>query len=240
MCLQPEIQVGVITALRREASLLAGPRVELDRVIHLDPGVCVYVGGMGFKRAHKAAGALIDAGCRALVSFGTAGGLHRELSAGSLVIPERILEEGGEAHEIDPDWRSRLLEATVPGLGAQPQVLISVSRPVLACEQKTSLAEISGACAVDMESAAIARQACARGIPLLVVRAVSDDSRQSLPAGLMPALDVYGQTRTLSLLKALCLQPGIIRRLPALARGVSAAEGALAEVVSRTGLRFCV
>ncbi len=78
----------MITALRREARLLIGPRVELDRMIHLDAQVCLYVCGMGQMRAEKAARALLETGCEALVSFGTAGGLQRDLRNILRIVPQ--------------------------------------------------------------------------------------------------------------------------------------------------------
>ncbi len=228
----------MITALRREARLLIGPRVELDRMIHLDAQVCLYVCGMGQMRAEKAARALLETGCEALVSFGTAGGLQRDLRAGALVIPERVLAEDGQAYAIDSGWRQRLLQAAAPELESLRQDLISVWRPVLSREEKSRLADTYGACAVDMESAAIARLAAVNGVPLLVVRAVSDDSRQRLPAELLPAVDRFGDLRIPAFLQALCRHPGLLGRLPGLARGSGAAERALAGVVRRAGIRF--
>ena len=232
------LHIGVIAALRREARLLIGTRVELDRSIRMDARVSVYVCGMGQKRANRAARALLETGCEALVSFGTAGGLQRDLRAGALVIPERVLDEDGQAYAIDSRWRLALLQTAAPELESQPQALISVSRPVISREDKSRLADTRGACAVDMESAAIARVAGSNGLPLLVVRAVSDDSRQSLPAELMSAVDVYGELRTATLLTALCRHPGLLGRLPGLARSLGAAQKSLARVVSRAGLRF--
>ena len=231
----------MITALRREAGLLLGSQLDVARIIHLDSQVCVYVCGVGQQRADRAARALLDAGCEALVSFGTAGGLQQDLHAGALVIPERVLDEDGRSFSVDSAWRWRLLEVLEnPGPAQFAQVLVSVAQPVLSCEEKSTLADVTGACAVDMESAAVAHLSDLNKIPFLVVRAVSDDHRQSLPAGLMPVLDAYGEPRTSALLKALFLHPGIIQQLPGLIRGFGAAERALTDVVSRAGLRFSI
>jgi len=236
--LQPAAHIGVITALRREARLLAGPRLELSRVIRLDARVCLYVCGMGPDRAGRAAEVLSDAGCEALVSFGTAGGLLPRLRAGALVVPQRVLDEDGQAFRVDDAWRKRLLNRTATGPAAPSQDLVSVTRPVLSRGDKRRLAEASGACAVDMESAAIAGFASRNAIPLLVVRAVSDDSGQSIPTALLPALDRYGEVRRLALLQALCLHPGVLPRLAGLARGAGAAERTLAALVRRAGISF--
>ncbi len=236
---QPATHIGIITALRREARLLLGSKVELARTVRLDSKLSVYVCGIGQQRAERAASALLEAGCEALVSFGTAGGLQAGLQAGALVIPERVIDEDGRDFSADREWRLRLLEVLEnPGLIHSAQVLASVTRPVSSSEDKSALARLSGACAVDMESAAVTRLAQVNKFPSLVVRAVSDDQRQSLPTALMPTLDIYGEPRISVLLKALFAHPGILRHLPGLARGIGAAERTLADVVSRAGLRF--
>ncbi len=217
---------------------MLGSRVVVGRVIRADTQVCVFVCGMGQERAGRTAEALLETGCEALVSFGTAGGLRGDLGAGALVIPGQVLDENGQSYATDSDWRRRLLQAAAPDLEAMPQTLISVLQPVISRAGKYRLAETSGACAVDMESAAIARVAEINKRPLLVVRAVSDDSRQSLPARLLPAVDPYGELRIPALVKALCLHPGLLGRLPALAHGLKAAERTLGAVVSRAGIRF--
>lgn len=236
--LQPDLHIGVITALCREARLLGGSRTDLARVIQLGSKTSLYVSGMGAQQADRAASVLLDAGCQALVSFGTAGGLSREQPVGSLVIPDRVMDEQGMTYQVDVNWRERLAGKLMPGSEPTPQVLLSVARPVISAKEKQRLAVVCGACAVDMESVAIARFAERREIPWLVVRAVSDDCLQTIPAALLSALDVYGEPRWPALLRALCRHPGLVRRLPDLVRGVGAAERALAGVVLKAGIRF--
>jgi adenosylhomocysteine nucleosidase len=238
--LQPATPIGVICALRREAQLLLGARVDLTQITHLESQVLVNVCGMGSKRAQRAAHALLEAGCKSLVSFGTAGGLQPGLSVGGLVIPERVIDEDGAQYCIDLDWRERLTQTLKDPEMLQPQqVLISVESPVLSSETKYALGQRTGACAVDMESVAIARIAQEKNIPLLVLRAVSDDYRQSLPAELIPVVDPYGDLQAWTLIKVLLLYPQILGRLPGLYRGTQAAERALTRVIRGAGLRFC-
>ena len=220
--------------------MLLGARVDITQISHLEPQVLVSVCGMGSKRAQRAAHSLLEAGCKSLVSFGTAGGLQADMSVGELVIPERIIDEEGGHYAIDMDWRERLTQTlTGPGMLQPHQVLISVESPVLSSESKYALGSHSGACAVDMESVAIARIAQEKNIPLLVLRAVSDDYHQSLPAELMRVVDAYGEVRVWALIKAILLYPQILARLPELYRGTQAAERALTRVIRVAGLRFC-
>ncbi len=238
--MQPETPIGVICALRREAQLLLGSRVDLPQITHLESQVMVQVCGMGSRRAQRATHALLEAGCKSLVSFGTAGGLQPGLSAGELVIPQRVIDEEGAQYNVDADWRERLTQTLKgPGILQSKQVLISVEKPLLSSESKYALGQRTGACAVDMESVAIARIAQEKNIPLLVLRAVSDDYRQSLPAELMPAIDPYGELQVWALIKALLLYPQVLGCLPGLYRSTQAAERALTRVLRNAGLRFC-
>ena len=59
----------------------------------------------------------------------------------------------------------------------------------------------------DMESAAWAREAAARGIPYLVVRAVSDAATEELPAFLADAVGTDGSIRRGEVARRAILEP---------------------------------
>ena len=81
--------------------------------------------------------------------------------------------------------------------GARSGTLVTVDRPLVAAAEKAAWAARigDGSAAVDMESAAWARAAAARGIPYIVVRAVSDAADEELPGYLSRCMDADGGIR---------------------------------------------
>jgi adenosylhomocysteine nucleosidase len=105
----------------------------------------------------------------------------------------RVRFEVGDDANPDPGLLERALAA-----GARPATLITVHRPAVSTAAKAALARAGAAdetMVVDMESAAWAREAAARGIPYVVVRAVSDTADEALPAFLDAAVGSDGSIR---------------------------------------------
>jgi adenosylhomocysteine nucleosidase len=153
-----------------------------------------------------------------LVSAGLCGGLDPSISRGDLVVPEAVLE-GRERHPVVEQ---------LPGHVARGG-LLTVSAIVATPGEKARLYVETGALAVDMESAQVLAAARRRGWGALVVRAVSDDAREALPAGLLAAVDAGGRVRPGGALVAL-YGAGLWRVLAlrrAAAVGLAAVAGAL-------------
>jgi len=128
------------------------------------------------------------AGTRLLVNTGCCGGLTAGLRPGTLVIADRVLEDPGpgrsllEASSPDPSWVSRTLAAGRSlGLTCVSGPTLTVRRALFTPEEKRRGHERSGALAVDMETAAVARAAARAGVPYLTVRVVLDAADESLP-----------------------------------------------------------
>jgi adenosylhomocysteine nucleosidase len=71
--------------------------------------------------------------------------------------------------------------AAEAGLAARIGSIVSVSEVVYRAEDKKALGRLTGAAALDMESAALALVAQERGVPFTVVRTVSDLVGEDLP-----------------------------------------------------------
>jgi len=155
-------------------------------------------------------------GVVALVSFGSAGALERQLSIGDLVIASRVMVHDAGffyGHEFDPSgvmgrdrqgrigyrrafeaddaWLARA-QGAAQRLGIQPLCLGTVvtgNQVIFSTERKRWLRQTFDALAVDMESAAVAQVAVAYGLPWLAVRAISDTASEEWN------LD-YGRLRT--------------------------------------------
>ena len=138
--------------------------------------------------AGSGAGTVLDAYLRehhvdAILLAGVCGGLDPSLSAGSLILARRALTRDGAELEPDPV----LFEAARRALRSKgssfiSSLLLSVEQPVGAAHQKLELWNRFGAAGVDMETAALASAAAARGVRWLALRAVLDPAARTLPS----------------------------------------------------------
>jgi adenosylhomocysteine nucleosidase len=112
-----------------------------------------------------------------ILSLGFAGGLVTGLKAGDLVVCRHLFHGQSPAMESD----SALVELGKRIAGPNEASLVTVSRPATQRQQKEELAQKYSAQAVDMESYWIVAEAGRRGIPCLVVRAISDPVDCDLP-----------------------------------------------------------
>ncbi len=184
--------------------------------------------GDGARRAGLIAAAICDAARpAALLGLGIAGALSADLAAGDLLAARRIRNGSGDAPVPD----ERLLARAI-ALGASAGTLVNVERPAVAAGEKASLAlslEGRGPAAADMESAAWARAAASRGIPYLVVRAISDRADEDLPAYLARCLGDDGRIRRSAVVAHALFQPATIPTLIRMKRRMDVCAERLAE-----------
>jgi adenosylhomocysteine nucleosidase len=211
--------VGVIAALPAEGRGLAPPLI-------------VRISGIGAAAASAACEALVAAGARALVSWGSAAGLDPELASGTLVLADRII--GSTAGRPDREWADRIALAM--------RGRVRVVRGALACPpgvlrtpaDKRTLAAL-GAVAADMESSAVAEAARRAGVPWVAVRAIADDATTTVPGSVSASIDAQGRVRLGRLVAALVRQPADVVALPALASGFRRATETLRAVSEMAG-----
>ena len=96
----------------------------------------------------------------------------------------------------------------------------------------------TGAYAIDMESAAVARTADRHQHPFLAVRAIADPAHMDFPAAVTRALNPRGDVRMGRLLGHLALHPQEIPGLIALGRAFGAAMNTLHQVRRAAGADF--
>jgi adenosylhomocysteine nucleosidase len=167
-------RVAIVAALEREVRpLVASWRVSEKefsgrrfRFFEHDDAVLV-CGGIGAEAARRAAEAVIALySPGVLYSAGFAGALDPALKVGDVVQPRRVVNAGdGSSLTLDRG------EGVLVSFG-------SVASPA----QKASLRDSFQAQAVDMEAAAVARAADARGAGFAVVKVVSDEFDFDFPA----------------------------------------------------------
>jgi adenosylhomocysteine nucleosidase len=199
---------------------------EVDRVAFA-------VSGMGRRRARAAAAALLERSRAArLIVVGVAGALTADLEVGTVVVAEAVLTDDAPPHSTDPHGLRAAIDA-----GARPATLITVDRMVTAVADRAALrrhassVDASRPALVDMESYDAVVEAAARGVPVTVLRAVSDRADEELPEFLARSRKRDGDLdRRLAVLLAM-IHAGSIPTLIALRRRVRHCSEALAGVM---------
>jgi nucleoside phosphorylase len=232
--------LGLLVALPAEGRALLGRfgwrRVGGRRTLRtrLPDGsalLCV-CSGVGAPRALSAARWLVDEGATALAVLGVSGGLDPALKPGDMIVAETVLENRNA--EPQGSWRTDAAGAellhtalSAEGLTATRGAVLSGDRATLTKERKISLYKESGALCVDMESAAVARAASEKKIPLFVLRAVCDPADQSVPRDLFEVLDEEGDVRPSLLLPRIARNPYLVFELIRTGRAYFAALNSL-------------
>lgn len=195
----PGVRSPVVDADHKVAVIaaLAGEREPLDALLmaYANPPLHVYQCGVGHARAYDAASAALSAGASALVSWGVAGALVPELSPGTILLPQHVLTPDGEELATDSRWRMAVCRALQPMFAVQGGSLVDTRQVLSTRGAKERVAQMSGAIAVDMESAAVGRAAADAGKPFVVLRVILDGLTDTLPPGVGRWIDAVGNRR---------------------------------------------
>lgn len=222
---------GVVAALEAEARAW-GPAVRRrDGLSALGDGTLLAVSGMGSASATMAARTLADAGARALMSFGLAGGLDPVLAAGSIVLPGEVICRDGARFPTTAEWREELALAVGKQRTVVAGTLLSSGAPIDTIAAKSAAFRDTGAVAVDMESAGVAQIAAARRLPFIAVRVIVDTAMDALPKAVMTA-GCGGQLSIPRLIAGLAAAPRDFPALIRLARRYRAAARSLAAAAA--------
>jgi len=220
------VTILAVTGLKREAEIAGGPGV-----------VAVAGGGEAGSLAAK-----LDAlhgDIEGVISFGLAGGLSPLLKAGDVVVGEsvQIVHAHLGARSKSPDtihcderWRIALtakLEGAFQGPVAASDTILEDAAA------KAALFAVTGALAVDMESAVAGRFAAARKLPFAVLRVISDDARHVLPAAALVAMKPDGGIALGRVLGSLIGNP---LQIPALIRTARTSGRAFRQLLRCRGL----
>ena len=217
-------KVAIIVAMEREVA----PLIRHWHVRTIEHGgrqyrlfetadAALICGGIGAEAARRATEAIITSQAvkpARAISAGFAGALDDSLKVGDVAEPRIVINAAdGVRTEI------------TRGEG----ILVS-SASIAGTEQKARLAKAYGAIAVDMEAAAVAQGAQARGVEFAALKAISD------VAGFeMPDLDRFvshdGTFRTARFAGHVALRPGLWGIAIALARNSSKASKALCAAI---------
>ena len=132
--------------------------------------------------------ALVEAAARqakCLVSFGVAGGLAPHLRPGQVILSGDVI---GDDRRWRPNQRFHgQVSDLARRIGAVEGAVLGSSDILSTEEDKIRAWRDTGALAVDLESAIVARTAEAAGLPFLVLRTIADPATRELPpAALIP------------------------------------------------------
>ena len=210
MSLPAPNQIAYIAALPGEARALA--RLPALGVARRADGSQVRLGGMGAARAEAAARAAVAEGASALVSWGVAAALAPRWAAGDLLLADQLIGHDGTPYPIDREWRAAVVAGLGPTTAAASATLVESPEVVADVAAKRALHAQTGADALDMESAAIARVAAEHGLPFLAVRVVLDDANTGLPAAARVAMDEAGRLQPAALARGLIRKPLALHR----------------------------
>jgi len=222
------MKIAIIAAMEREvAPLIRSWKMRMiehggRRYRLFENGDAVLAcGGIGAEAARRATEAVIrEVNPVRVISVGFAGALDASLQAGDIVEPRTVINSADGARTE---------------VGSGEGILVS-SAEVAGKEQKSRLSRAYGASAVDMEAAAVAQGAEARGVEFGALKAISDAADFSLPA-----LDSFvaddGTFRSAKFACHVVLRPWLWWTTIALARNSSKASrslcGALASYLDR-------
>jgi hopanoid-associated phosphorylase len=219
--------------MRVEARCITPRHLPFNEPVKLGENAAIWLCGMGADAAQKAAEGLGTSGVTALMSFGFAGALESSLNPGDLVLPELI--HNGRLLEVDMNWRESLRQRLPAQLNVAGGILAASTDVLTSSEAKRELAQVTGACAVDMESGAVAIAASHAGIPFLAVRAISDPAEFSPPPVLLSAVRPDGSGDLMRLLPLLLRGALTVGTLLRLARDSRAACSTLSSVARFAG-----
>lgn len=190
--------------------------------------VLVMLTSLGPEKAARAVAEVLEKEAFDLViSSGLAGGLRPEHRSGSVLVGRTVrrLDDGCEI-ETPTKWMERARD-----LGAAEAVFVTAPRVIVSKEEKRRLA--AEADAVEMESFAIVEQAQVRGVPAVVIRAISDPAEAGLPIDFNRVFDARGRVRAAPLVAQLLRRPAAVAGLARLARESRRASVSLAEFLDR-------
>ena len=206
-----------VVGLKREAAVLRGLDV-------------VTVAGGGDPERLAADLAEAAKGADGIISFGMAGALVPELRLGDWVI-------GGWVGDIacDADWIAslsvRLPQARLGRVHADGRLVTEPSA-------KHDLHAASGALVADMESHVAAAEAARAGVPLAVLRCVSDEAGSALPPAIAVAMKPGGGLAVGAMLGSLAKAPHQLPHLLRTGRGFARAYRELGQGARLAGPRL--
>lgn len=228
--------VGIVAAMRIESNCITTRHLPLGEIINLGNDAVICLCGMGENAARNAATKLQAKGATSLISFGVAGALDSKLRPGDLVLPESIYSE--RLLPVSLAWRDQVQKRLPSHLRVIGGKLATSKKVLTSLIEKREFAKITGACAVDLESGAVAEVAENLDMPFLAIRAISDPIEFSPPLALLDAVNPDGSANLSRILSLLLQRSVTLSILLRLASEVRTARSTLSTVVLHAGVEL--
>jgi nucleoside phosphorylase len=218
-------KIALVAALEREIAPLVKHWTRIEReyesrkfMFFEDEDVVAVCGGIGLEAARRAAEAIIALYRPAQVqSVGFAGALASAQHVGDIFTPAVVIDaRDGSRHHLEGG------EGTLV-------TFMSVADP----KQKSKLAEAYRAGAVDMEAAAVASAAQARGIAFSAAKVISDELDFEIP-GMVRFITAEGQFNTGQFVFFVALRPWLWKPVAVLASNSKKAAQSLSIHLERS------
>jgi len=215
--------VIVFVGMAFEARIAAGPGI---RVFSRDTR----------RELETAAASAARQGCRGILSFGVAGGLHAGLRPGHWVIASSVVHPQG-AWATDQKWSKNLLNA-IDGAFYGP--ILGVDAPVADPAKKQELHRATGAAAVDMESHVVARLAAAHGLAFTALRVIVDPADRVIPSAALMGMGAGARADSIAVLRDVMARPAQASRLIRIMLDAFIARAAMQRVRRALGPHFAL
>ncbi|MGR8981429.1 MAG: phosphorylase family protein [Gammaproteobacteria bacterium] len=211
---------GIIVALPEELVTLTSKRIEKGHCVFIGDKILATCSGAGASNAEASAQLLKSKGADRLISWGCAAGLSASVKPGDLILADRLIDADGNDIVVESDWYHHCFHALKEQTNGQSFVVkngsLADSKDLVASSRdKKHLNAITGAVAIDMESAAIAKVAGLNKLGFLAIRAIADPATMDLPNAVGYSLNSQGDIILKKLLLFLALHPA---ELPGLIR----------------------
>lgn len=228
------VTLGKLSALERRIAVVTASHIEmhyamLGFMFMYGDEIPGCVTGPGGQRAADAIDRLLaEENVHGLILAGFSGGLDPTLKLGDLVRPRWVTNEDGQTYELHDDAPPTPLTQQS---NVQEPTILTVSRLVATPRKKRALCNQWQASCVDMESFHVAEVAAKHGIPLRIIRAISDAATETLPEVVTTWLTRFGRTNTTAIVRYILTHPWRLSLLLKLKRSAAVAGGMLCDAV---------
>lgn len=211
---------GIVVALPEELTTLTSKKIDKGQCIFLGDNVMVSHSGAGSENARSSAEQLISQGATRLISWGCAAGLSASVQPGDLIVADQLIDAEYNEIAVNSDWRNYSIHILKQQTGkkhidVQGGPIAESKRLISDSDDKKQYHTKTGALALDMESAAIAKVARLHNLEFLAIRAIADPVTMNLPKSINYSLSNEGEILMGKLLRYLALHPS---ELPGLVR----------------------
>ena len=215
-------KIGFITGLETEAIIL-------QKIVHYAKSEIIWVGNKQGS-AYTQANTLVKNGCEILISFGIAGALDPQLSAGDLVIPKSVTDAECNTFSTDYNLYQKISRHFSNKFKVSGGTLFGSETIIWDADEKKHLFNKYNTNIVDMESFGVARAANENNCSFLIVRSISDIANQSLPKESLKSIDLNNNIKLGNILIDLAKNPNEIPSLLRLAQNSRKAHVCLQKV----------